>query len=517
MASSSDPRELTPEEQTEMEDEAARAMTRRPVTEMGAPFFVEGFDEGAAWGESRARASSPAPDAETHALLRAMAAAYDADLIREDAEVDDLFDAGLLRLARDITDEYATELTAKGRDAIRAAVASSPVPEGPRLHRTVVHVEGVENGVNGPMARCTASGVDLPVGSGMVNVLSFPESMRDSIEHGRCFFARVNLDADMPSRVRIEDIEEGWAKTDGPLHFEAAPVSVGDEHRSQLEAAGLTDAEIDRASALRAQLARAIVGVDGVAWPPADAGMAEWALRRADAVLAVVSPSPVDAERWFRCGAGHIFQWGNEDWHREASQSGGAPTHCPVEITDGAFAGESCMESSTLAGPFPNALAAAAPPVGVDEDAKERARILTEALKAIEGPEDRGHWIEEHYRPAGGGYAGLQAIARAALIMAAENELVTEANACPRCFGPEGTYSTTCELCGGSGKRPSSAAPGVTEAAREALGFYADRDNWRERNGVIGRLAAPAGADRGEKARAALAVSPAPTEEPDDA
>lgn len=37
------------------------------------------------------------------------------------------------------------------------------------------------------------------------------------------------------------------------------------------------------------------------------------------------------------------------------------------------------------------------------------------ALKAIAGPEDRGYWIEEHYRPAGGGYQGLQAIARAAL------------------------------------------------------------------------------------------------------
>lgn len=42
----------------------------------------------------------------------------------------------------------------------------------------------------------------------------------------------------------------------------------------------------------RERVARAIVGVDGVAWPPADAAVAEWALRRAEAVLAVVSPSP---------------------------------------------------------------------------------------------------------------------------------------------------------------------------------------------------------------------------------
>lgn len=79
----------------------------------------------------QARSSSPAPDAEMHALLRAMAAAYDGDLIREDAEVDDLFDAGLLSLARDITGEATTILTDKGRDAIRAAVASSPVPDCP--------------------------------------------------------------------------------------------------------------------------------------------------------------------------------------------------------------------------------------------------------------------------------------------------------------------------------------------------------------------------------------------------
>jgi hypothetical protein len=39
---------------------------------------------------------------------------------------------------------------------------------------------------------------------------------------------------------------------------------------------------------------------------------------------------------------------------------------------------------------------------------------LREALRTIRGPEDRGPWIEI-YREAGGGYSGLQAIARVAL------------------------------------------------------------------------------------------------------
>jgi hypothetical protein len=39
---------------------------------------------------------------------------------------------------------------------------------------------------------------------------------------------------------------------------------------------------------------------------------------------------------------------------------------------------------------------------------------LRSALQTIRGPEDRGPWIEV-YRAAGGGYEGLQAIARAAL------------------------------------------------------------------------------------------------------
>jgi hypothetical protein len=92
-----------------------------------------------------------------------------------------------------------------------------------KLHRTVVYVESIEWGSNGATVRCTPAGVDLPAGCASVNMRSFPESMRDTIEHGKCFFAKVNLDADQPSQVRVEDIEEGWGVTNGPLHFEPEP------------------------------------------------------------------------------------------------------------------------------------------------------------------------------------------------------------------------------------------------------------------------------------------------------
>lgn len=48
-----------------------------------------------------------------------------------------------------------------------------------------------------------------------------------------------------------------------------------------------------------------------------------------------------------------------------------------------------------------------------DTVAAERDRYR-EALRAIRGPEDSGPWMDV-YRLAGGGYEGLQAIAREAL------------------------------------------------------------------------------------------------------
>jgi len=51
-----------------------------------------------------------------------------------------------------------------------------------------------------------------------------------------------------------------------------------------------------------------------------------------------------------------------------------------------------------------------------DEDRALRARVaeLEAALRTIKGPADSGPWIG-FYRDAGGGYEGLQAIAREAL------------------------------------------------------------------------------------------------------
>lgn len=63
-------------------------------------------------------------------LLRAFAAAHDDSLLGEEADVEDLFTAGLIELRRDITDdEYLTDLTNKGRDAIRAALAGQSEAE----------------------------------------------------------------------------------------------------------------------------------------------------------------------------------------------------------------------------------------------------------------------------------------------------------------------------------------------------------------------------------------------------
>lgn len=53
---------------------------------------------------------------------------------------------------------------------------------------------------------------------------------------------------------------------------------------------------------------------------------------------------------------------------------------------------------------------------------------LRKALETISGPEDRGPWIDA-YRAAGGGYAGLQAIARQALdpgVVVHGNDVVLE-------------------------------------------------------------------------------------------
>ncbi|HMJ02187.1 MAG TPA: hypothetical protein VK506_04545, partial [Conexibacter sp.] len=55
--------------------------------------------------------------------LHILAAAGDAELLAEDFDSDDLFERGLLVLSRDICDEYYTEVTLKGREFVRAALA----------------------------------------------------------------------------------------------------------------------------------------------------------------------------------------------------------------------------------------------------------------------------------------------------------------------------------------------------------------------------------------------------------
>ena len=57
---------------------------------------------------------------------------------------------------------------------------------------------------------------------------------------------------------------------------------------------------------------------------------------------------------WWRCGRGHVFQWGHEDWHPGSSQPDGAPTHCTADLGDGS----PCLDSTHLWGPFASAQAA---------------------------------------------------------------------------------------------------------------------------------------------------------------
>lgn len=56
--------------------------------------------------------------------VRALAFAYDGSLVDDDHEADDLFGAGVLKSVRDCTDEYITELTPDGRDALRRLLDS---------------------------------------------------------------------------------------------------------------------------------------------------------------------------------------------------------------------------------------------------------------------------------------------------------------------------------------------------------------------------------------------------------
>jgi hypothetical protein len=90
----------------------------------------------------------------------------------------------------------------------------------PLLHRrrTVVHIDWIEAGRVG----CSPAGVDLPAASTIIPLSDFSVGMQVTAEPGKVFFATANLDADRMVDVDLRDIEEGWGRTDFPLHFEEA-------------------------------------------------------------------------------------------------------------------------------------------------------------------------------------------------------------------------------------------------------------------------------------------------------
>lgn len=73
----------------------------------------------------------------------------------------------------------------------------------------------------------------------------------------------------------------------------------------------------------------------------------------------------------------------------------------------------SCSVHDEATSPLARAVAATYEQ-GVVEALRWKCDVLLGALRVIDGPADNGPWIEV-YRKAGGGYEGLQAIAREAL------------------------------------------------------------------------------------------------------
>lgn len=61
---------------------------------------------------------------------------------------------------------------------------------------------------------------------------------------------------------------------------------------------------------------------------------------------------------YFWCGNGHIFTYGNEDWHSESEsafqwitdEGVPIPTYCPEDMSE--TDDEPCMDSSHLVGPY---------------------------------------------------------------------------------------------------------------------------------------------------------------------
>jgi hypothetical protein len=57
---------------------------------------------------------------------------------------------------------------------------------------------------------------------------------------------------------------------------------------------------------------------------------------------------------WWQCGYGHIFQFGQEDWHHGDAEQGWDPDYVIPRYCDhvDAETREPCMDSTVLEGPF---------------------------------------------------------------------------------------------------------------------------------------------------------------------
>lgn len=202
----------------------------------------------------------------------------------------------------------------------------------------------------------------------------------------------------------------------------------------------------------------------------------------ADVVLAVVSPSPVDAgQRCEFCGEpieGDVF----ERWGLPFCDEKHAGKCNPDEMDD----------------PNDEGHWVAAPPVGVDEE--QLARDL-----------DDLHFLH-----------GDKIVRLAFATEGLERVLGLDSLEAVKGTAKEALRLATTEP-DFAAARPSSTAPGVTGAMIEALRFYAAEETWVEMSEVPGEEPDHFGGvvmsdrDKGARARAALAVSPAPTEGPDDA
>lgn len=512
MASSSDPRELTPEQTAQMEKDC------RVVTDDSPPRTA--FRWGWADGLVAGRASSPAPDP---ARMFAIAAT---EWVQ--GEWCDCPAMGIAEL-----DEHASLCVwREGIEAIKrslvAAVASSPVPaEHVETAHRVFEKDGeviveppITAGITIYLDRhpFSISGVAI-VSEHELRNLPMPTVPDDfeiwleqpnedvrversvSLRGGERFYITPkNISGGARVSVGDEDGDSHWATVViNPDSFEpreASPV--------ELELLSEVGVDVDRmwiqpgekkwvvTVASEDTRERAILAAVDALPPSAHVNRAR-AEVLTDAVLAVVSPSPEDTDDLFGVNVdasldgalrGILDQFTHEDYC--PTQTGQGPGVCTcgwgiaqdviralvqqLRVLDrkaGAVAMRPLSDWSAeqldrwAAQAEADMTGAAAPPVGVDE----REWVIGTALR---------NGIHRHPTVEGSAWPPVDE----PVIVVPKSRLA------------------------------SSAAPGVTEAMREALSFYADRVNYFMHDDP-GDTRAPVAKDKGEKARAALAVSPA--------